>query len=195
MKTHLSTILLALVVLLLLPVATHAQANDLEQLAVERIQALVTGDLDKAMSYYADDVTLTFTTPLPNVPAEVQGKEGVRAVLEGFVADNVSGELTGLSSEGNTVTAKLEITTDTFEQLGVAPVGVTEVYTFNDENKIQSYTFTISDESLAAIQAAMTAPTTVPETGATAPSLWMTMVALGALLLLLAVRWSCRSAG
>jgi len=58
-----------------------------------------------------------------------------------------------LKVEGDTVTTKSQTWADPTRDLGVAPLEATLVYTVQDD-KIKGWTWTLSDKSLAKLQAA-----------------------------------------
>ena len=86
-------------------------------------------------------------------------------------------EVTVLSVEGNTVTVESRVWQSDTRALGVAPLVATEVCVVED-GKIKSMTWTMSDESLAALGAALAA---LPETGGGTFPAYAWVVALGGL--------------
>jgi hypothetical protein len=82
--------------------------------------------------------------------------------------------------DGETVTCVNTYAEDSFRSLGIDSV-VGEWVAVVREGKLQSYTFTMSDESLAALMAAMTPPV-MPETGGSAYPTSAVVAILGALI-------------
>jgi hypothetical protein len=101
----------------------------------------------------------------------------VPLLVEGLVAVNWKGELEILQVEGDTVTTKSRTWADPTRALGVAPLEATLVYTVQD-GKIKGWTWTLSDESLAKLQAAMAA---LPESGGDAFPTYALVMALAGL--------------
>ena len=75
------------------------------------------------------------------------------------------------------MTSTARTSSDSINALGVAPLVATTVHTVQD-GKIQAWTWTLSDESLAAFGAAMAA---LPETGGGALPIQAMVVVLGGL--------------
>ena len=93
------------------------------------------------------------------------------------MAVNWKGELEILQVEGDTVTTKSRTWADPTRALGVAPLEATLVYAVQD-GKIKGWTWTLSDESLAKLQAAMT---TLSESGGVAFPTYALIMGLGSL--------------
>lgn len=182
MKTRLITIT-TLVLVLALPVALYAQETDPAAVVTADAEALNAGDVDAAMALWADDAVVKLVPALPpGSPDTYTGAEQIRAWLESLVAMNFEIEVEILQVEGNTVTTLTKTWVDPTREMGVAPLVATEVYTVQD-GKIKGLTWTISDESLAALQAAMAA---LPVTGGDVPSGYNSalLMALGGLAIL-----------
>ena len=177
MQTHLIA-MTALVVMLALPAALYAQETDPVAVVMAEIEALNAGDIDAALALYADDVVIKLVPPIPpDSPDTYTGKAELRAWFEGLVAVNWKGELEILQVEGDTVTTKSRTWADPTRALGVAPLEATLVYAVQD-GKIKGWTWTLSDESLAKLQAAMAA---LPESGGDAFPTYALVMALGGL--------------
>ena len=171
----------ALVVMLALPAALYAQETDPVAVVMAEIEALNAGDIDAALALYADDVVIKLVPPIPpDSPDTYTGKADLRAWFEGLVAVNWKGELEILQVEGDTVTTKSRTWADPTRALGVAPLEATLVYTVQD-GKIKGWTWTLSDESLAKLQAAMAA---LPESGGDAFPTYALVMALAGLAIL-----------
>ena len=139
------------------------------------------GDVDAAMTLYADDAVVKLVPALPpGSPDTYTGAEEIRAWFEGLVAVNWKGEIEILQVEGDTVTTESRTWADPTCQMGIAPLEATLVYTVQD-GKIKGWTWTLSDESLAKLQAAMAA---LPEIGGEAFPTYALVMALGGLAIL-----------
>lgn len=168
---------LVLVALLALPLMARAQETDPVSVIEALAEYLDAWDLDGVLSLYADDVVVT-VTPGANGPPDVyNGKEEVRGWLESFSDQNFKIEYEIVSVEGDTVTLAVQTWMDTTRQLGIAPLTGTEVHVIRD-GKVQSYSYTMSEESMAAFAAAMAA---LPETGGGAFPIQELMLVLGGL--------------
>jgi hypothetical protein len=166
-----------LVALLALPLAVHAQETD--PVAVTRLMAeyLAAWDIDNYLSLFADDIVVTMI-PGNSGPQDVYtGKAELRALLDGARAQNLEFEYEIASVEGDTVTLEVKSWMDYSRALGIAPIINTEVYTIRD-GKIQTWTYTMSEESMAALAAAMAA---LPETGGGTLPIQGMLVGLGGL--------------
>ena len=124
------------------------------------VEPLNAGDVEGALAYWADDATVRLVGVPPDVPDTYTGKEQVRAWFKDLVAAHFEIQVEVLKVEGDTVTTNTQTWQDTTRALGVAPLVATEVYVI-EGGTIASLTWTISDESLARLQAAM-APAVEP---------------------------------
>jgi LPXTG-motif cell wall-anchored protein len=173
MKTRVISlvVLVALVVLLALPMSVSAQETDPEALLTTIYETLVAGDFEGVLSYYADDAVLTLV-PI----ATYTGKEEIRTYFEEFEAGNATLEVEILQVEGDTVTSRTWYSNDDLRALGLTLESIDEI-TFQD-GKIVTETATLTDESLAALQAAMA---TLPETGGETLPFYALVMILGGL--------------
>jgi len=180
MKTRLIAIT-TLVVMLALPAALYAQETDPAAVVMAIVEPLNAGDIDAAMAFFADDAVVKLVPPIPpDSPDTFTGAEEIRAWFEGLVAMNFEIHIEILQVEGDTVTTRTSSWVDATREMGVAPLVATEVYIVQG-GKIKGFTWTISDESLTAIQAAMAA---LPETGGAAFPSYALAMALGGLAIL-----------
>jgi ketosteroid isomerase-like protein len=183
-------------VLLALPVALYAQEPDPMPVINAWVEALNAGDIDAALSYLADDAVVQIVPPAPGTSGIFTGKGEVRGWYEAIVGQNGVTVLTDCQAAGETVTCVNNYAEDSFRSLGIDSV-VGEWVAVVRDGKLQSYTFTMSDESLAALMAAMTPPV-MPETGGWAYPISTIVTILGALLGSLGLgmlQWRRRQAG
>lgn len=175
MRTMLLT---TLVVLFALPNTLSAQGTDPLSVANAWNDALNAGDIDVALSYLADAAVLTYVPPTPGTSGVLTGKEEIRAWYESIVKANGVGALTDCKVEGETVTCTDTYTDDGLKAMGV-DVLVAEWVAVVRDGKIQSYTFTMSEESLAKLGPP---PGALPETGGASPAsllpLWLCLCGL-----------------
>jgi hypothetical protein len=107
------------------------------------------------------------------------GRDEVIANMNELVANGFYYEYTVLSVEGNTVTVESQTWDNDTRALGVAPLAGTEVCVVED-GKIKSLTWTMSEESLARLGAALAA---LPQTGEVPVPGYALVVAFGGLAL------------
>ena len=168
---------LVLVALVALPLMANAQETDPVAVIEELAGYMNVWDLDSVMSLYADDIVVTMTPGANGPPDVFTGKEEVRAFLESYNDQNFKVEYEIVSVEGDTVTLTVQSWTDDTRQLGIAPLTGTEVHVIQN-GKVQSYSWTMSEESMAAFSAAMAA---LPATGGGAFPVEELMLGLGGL--------------
>jgi ketosteroid isomerase-like protein len=111
-------------------------------------QDLNQGDIDGALSYLADDVTVSLSPPGPDGDGTYQGKEEVRGWYETIVAAKGSGTMSDCQADGDTYTCVSTFADEGLKSIGVDSVEGSWVAIVKD-GRIQSYIFTISPESLA----------------------------------------------
>ncbi|MFQ5858815.1 MAG: ester cyclase [Anaerolineae bacterium] len=150
--------LLAIVLVLALPVALYAQETDPASVMRAELDAMIAGDYDTAWTFWADDAV--FTQVMPWETLTLTGKEEIRAWLEDLIKTQgwKMHEAEILKVEGDTVTTRMRNSIESVRALGIPWVEGMEVEVIRD-GKIVSVTWTMSEESAAAIQAAL------PETG------------------------------
>ncbi len=171
MKTRSIFTLVFVALLLALPMVLHAQETDPEAMAVAYFEAINAGDVDGALAYFAEDAVLAI------VPfATHTGTEEIRAYFEEVVALNATLEYETIQVEGDTITLTVWFTDDDLRALGLKLEGIEEVTV--QDGKIVTETWTATDETMAALQAAM-AP--LPETGGGALPIYAVVMALGGL--------------
>ena len=142
-------VLTVIVLTLALPVVLHAQDTDPLSIVNAWFEALNAGDIDAALSYLADDAVVTMVPPAtPGDDGIFTGKEEIRGWYEGLVAAEGVASLSDCQVEGETVAC-----IDTYTDNGLQAMGVDFIegplVLIVREGKIQSYTFTMSPESLA----------------------------------------------
>ena len=186
MKTRIVA-LIALVAMLGLPSMLHAQETDPLSVVNGWHDALNGYDIGAALSYLADSAVITIVPPLDGGSGVYSGKEEIRSLYEGFLAANFSCALSNCQVEGETVTCIDTYTDDGLKSMGVDFIEGEWVATVR-EAKIQSYTYTISEESLAKFPPA---PESLAETGGGALPHYASVTTLGLLAVAagLGLRW------
>jgi ketosteroid isomerase-like protein len=158
------------VVMLALPVVLYAQETDPLAIVNSWLEALNAGDVDAALSYLADDAQITSDQVYT-------GKEEIRGWYEAQVEANGASTLSDCQVDGETVTCISSYTDDGLQAMGVDFLEGELVLVVRD-GKIQSYTFTMSPESLAKLPPP---PETLAETGGGSLAAYHWVMALGGL--------------
>lgn len=156
------------------PTATPVPTPDPTAVIKSLVDALNAGNVDASMAFCADDALRTQQPPPTGQSGTWSGKEQIRSVFKGMIADHFSVELSNLKVTGDKTTYTCTFATDTYRKLGVAPLVALEEAVI-EGGKIKSQKVTITPESLAKIQAATAAqaktatPTAIPPTSAPIP--------------------------
>jgi hypothetical protein len=179
MKARMIAVVMS-VALLALPVALYAQEPDPMSIINAWVEALNAGEIDAALSYLADDAVVQIVPPAPGTSGIFTGKGEIRGWYETVVGQHGVTTLSDCQVDGETVTCVNTYAEDSFRSLGIDSV-VGEWVAVVRDGKLQSYTFTMSDESLAMLMAAMTPPV-VPETGGSALPIHAVLAILGGLI-------------
>jgi len=119
-----------------------------EEIAVSWTKALAAGDIDAALSYLADDAIVAIIPAGPDSDGSYTGLAEIRGWYETIVGANGVGTLSECKTDGENLTCLNTYTDDGLKSLGVDFIEGEWVAVFRD-GKIQSYTFTITPESLA----------------------------------------------
>jgi hypothetical protein len=175
-------VLASLILMLVLPTVLYAQAMTPEEVVTAMIAAEEAGDLEAQIALFADDAVYALLPPPPEMPEPIVGKEAIRARRAGLADVNAesSTEITGV--EGNTVTTLSRYVDDELRSMGLEYIEGVEEYVIED-GLITSYTWTMTDESLAEMMAAMP-PETMPESGQAAFPTYAVIMAIGGLTIL-----------
>jgi hypothetical protein len=110
--------------------------------------ALNSGDVDAALSYLAEEVSVRVIPPGPEDDGVYTGKEETRGWYETIVAQKGSGALSNCVLSGETLTCDSTYSDEGLEAMGVDFVEGSWVGVVRD-GKIESYVFTMTPESLA----------------------------------------------
>ena len=160
MNTRLHTSLVLILALLLLAACAPSSkppAADAEALVQGFIEAQNAGDVEGALALLADEAVIQLVPPpMEGDDGIFTGKEEIRAWYEILASLHGAGELSNVSVEGDQVTAILTYTDDSLKQIGVESIDNEWVVTLQD-GKIQGYTATLTEASLAELLAAMAA--------------------------------------
>jgi hypothetical protein len=161
----------AFAVMLALPLAVCAQETDPVAVVTAMYDALNAGDIDAFLALYAEDAIIEI------VPFGAHtGHEEIRMWAEGLMELNADMELEVLQVDGNVVTAKSWYSDDDWRAMGIVLEAVEELTV--EDGKITVDTWVTTDETLAAVEAAMAA---LPETGRVATPTYTPLMALGVL--------------
>ena len=171
-------IMVALVIILALPLMLNAQEADPAKVVTDHVEVFKTGDLDAALTYFADDAVYR----LEFMDETYTGKDEIRAWWDDLAAQNFDIEIEVVKVEEDTVTTNTKTWVDFTRELGIAPLEATEVYIVQD-GKIVSGTWTPTEESIAKLQAAM-APEALPESGGATFPTYVAVLTLATLAIL-----------
>ncbi|MBN1135257.1 MAG: nuclear transport factor 2 family protein [Anaerolineae bacterium] len=182
MRTRLFA-LMVVVLMFTLPGAIYAQETDPVSLIMAWNEAMNAGDADAALAFLADDAFITLVPPpMEGHDGVFRGKEEIRAWWENLYALHGASTVSNCQVDGETLACVLNYTDDSLKALGLDSID-NEFVVVVREGKIQTYTATMTDESLAALMAAMSA--TLPTTGGEAFPICVVVMALGGLVALL----------
>ena len=167
----------AVVLVLVCALSAVAYAQDTDPATVVRtsVEAFNAGDLEASLDTWDDDAVARIE--IPGAAKVYTGKQEIRAWYEEMVAKHTKLESDIVEVDGNKVTAHSKVWDDVGKGLGIVPWEATEVYIIQD-GKIVEMTWTITDECLAQLQAAMA---NMPQSGGVASSIPALVAALGGL--------------
>jgi hypothetical protein len=178
MKTQI-IIIMAIVAMLVLPGALNAQETDPAAVAVASFEAFNAGDIEADLACFAEDAVVDI------VPFGTHtGHEEIRAWIEKNVAVNARLKWEILQVDGDTVTLKSWYTDDELQAIGIT-LEAEEKITVKD-GKIVADTWIATDESMAALMAAMP-PEALPESGEVGFPIYVVGLALGGLVILVGI--------
>jgi hypothetical protein len=144
------------------------------------VLALNTGDIAKAMSFFAEDARVFVLGVPPDGYQSMLGKEEICRFLAGYADNNVEWELTGLFSVpsfgGSSVTANSNIGLDDYRALGVISLQFIEKFWLFD-GKIVEYSAYLYVDSLTQLRDVLPEITfTKPDTSSATPGSEVTVV-------------------
>ena len=182
MKIHL-IILLILGVMLALPAALYAQDTSPMPVINTWHDAMNAGDVDTALATLSDDAFIKLVPPpMEGHDGTFSGKEAIRGWWENLHTLNGESTLSDCQVDGETITCILRYTDDSLKDLGLDFID-NEFAAVVQGGKIQTYTATMTGESLTRLMAAMP-PEALPESGGTTFSISAVVLALGSLVIL-----------
>lgn len=124
------------------------------EIVLKMIELLNSGDVEGSLAYFADDAT-AYLVGLPPTGMEVyRGKEQIRSLWEDSVANHFEWQVKVESATGDIVMIRAKTWHDFTRQIGVAPLEYTDIYEVVD-NKILTYSSTITEEALARLKPAL----------------------------------------
>ena len=175
--------LMILVAMLTLPMGLYAQETDPVAVVTARAEAMNAGDVDAATAFFAEDAVYNIAPPQPpGVPPTFNGRDEIRGRLADLVDLNARMEIVITESEGDKVTTRTTYWADDITALGLPFLIGIEEYTIQD-GQITLYTYTMTEESLAQVMAAMP-PETLPASGGQAFPTYALLAALGGIAIL-----------
>ena len=178
---------------------------DLAGLGRQELEAINAGDVDRAMALFTENAVLQGT---PGCSTPCVGKQAIRLELENLVADDTHSTVVEVDVSGNTLTRRLETTSDSIRESQVDRIIVEETLEFTGD-KISSITQrpVLADAQTSTFVASLAAPplpAQLPATGiagaaaqdASSPP-WYQLAIFGSLLILggVVVGWGSRRLG
>lgn len=121
---------------------------------VGEVIPLNAGDVERALTYWADNAKVKLLGVPAGVRDSYSGREELRGWFKKLVAQHVQIRVKVIKVQGDTVTTRTEFWNDLTRQLGAAPLVATEVYVVN-EGAITSLTVTISPKTWLRFQCAL----------------------------------------
>ncbi|MEW5873467.1 MAG: hypothetical protein AB1894_29675 [Chloroflexota bacterium] len=125
-----------------------------EEVVLAAVEPAKTADLEKALSYYTDDIVYTMVGFAPE-PQVFRGKMELGDWLKQQYADQMVVQLHVDKVDGNQVYATTQFTSNFFRGLGIDWMTCKEEYTVV-KGEIQAWSCTVTQESLEKFMAAMT---------------------------------------
>ncbi len=136
------------------PTSVETQAESIVQGFLDTQNA---GDVEGALAFLSEDAVIQLVPPpLEGDDGIFTGKEEIRAWYKNLVSLHGTGELSNVGVAGDQFTAILTYSDDSLKQIGVDAIDNEWVVTIQD-GKIQGYTATLTEASLAELMAAMAA--------------------------------------
>jgi hypothetical protein len=127
------------------------------------IAAANAGDVDAALSYWADDAAYTVLPAAFTGQSEFVGKAQIRTLVEAFPAQHRRSEIDEpLAVDGERVSGRFRSANDSFRELGIDSLDSMAEAILHD-GKIQSATYRFTPESIARLAAARAALADPPE--------------------------------
>ena len=179
MKKRLMVVTSLVTLLLMFPRGLFAQTMSPEDVVLALQEATQAGDIEAQMALFADDAVYTLIPPAPGMSGPLVGKDAIRARREELPDLNAESSIEIRQVDGDTVTASSRYSDDDLRGMDIDFIEGVEEYVIQD-GKISVYTWTITDESLDKLMAAMPPEEALPETGGKALTYPVAM-ALGAL--------------
>jgi hypothetical protein len=170
------------VAMLILPSTLNAQAMTPEEVVTTMIEAENASDLEAQVALFADDAVYAVLPPPPDMPEPIVGTDAIRARRAHVAAVNGESSTEITQVDGNIVTTLSRYSDDGIKSMGLDYIEGVEEYVIED-GKITSYTWTMTDESLAELMAAMP-PEALPESGGTTLPIYAIALTLGGLAIL-----------
>jgi hypothetical protein len=151
----------------------QAQAMDPMEVFNAYHAAVNAHDVDAALALIAPDAVVQFPNqPPPNV---FKGTQEIRTWLEADFAQHIQVVTENVQVTGERVTWIARVDVDDFRPLGITLVGTAEATI--QEGKFTSFSYTLTDETLAKLAAIPAQPEALPRTGDASPmALWLLVI-------------------
>jgi hypothetical protein len=149
-----TTILVSMFTLLTSPLQVVAQKTDPESVLRGIFDALSAGDVDRAMTFVAENAVSILIPPPPGSTGVIIGKDKFRERYIQYVANHEYSELSNVEVRGDEVTCSSTVSSDEFRTLGLASLNFIG-YAVVRDGLLRTYTWTITRESLARLESAI----------------------------------------
>ena len=153
----------------------YAQASDPMAVFTAFHAAVNAHDVDAALAFFASDAVVQFPNqPPPNV---FRGTQEIRTWLEADADQHSQVTTSNVQVTGDRITWDASVVVDDVRPLGISLDGSAEAII--QGGKITSFVFTLSEDTLAKLQAATAQPQAMPRTGGAPMSLWWLLAITG----------------
>jgi ketosteroid isomerase-like protein len=153
----------------------YAQASDPMAVFNAFHAAVNAHDVDAALAFFAPDAVVQFPNqPPPNV---FRGTQEIRTWLQGDAAQHIQVTTDNVQVTGDRMTWDASVMVDDLRPLGISADGSVEAVI--QGGKITSFVFTLSEDTLAKLQAATAQPQAMPRTGGAPTYLWWLVAITG----------------
>jgi ketosteroid isomerase-like protein len=134
---------------------TTVETPDSESIVRQVYAAMNAGDVEAAMTLFADDATVTIRpASVATGRSDLHGKAQIRSVFQAVVAQSDRGEIVGpVEVSGDEVHVRARYSGDHLRRLGIDTLEDTASWVVRD-SKIQSAVTTYTPESVAALERA-----------------------------------------
>ena len=151
------SMLASLTLLLILPMALHAQTMSPKEVVALMMEAEKAADVEAQIALFAEDAVYMVLPASPDMPVPLVGKDAIRERRVAITSPDAISVAEIIGGEGDTVITTVRFSSDQFRSLGLEYIEGNEEYVVRD-GKITNYTWTMTEASLTEMTAAMSPP-------------------------------------